>query len=56
MTIAAASGAFYFVLPQLAKAAGSWRAVLTADWKWLPVVIAASALPGHNPANPVHEN
>jgi len=44
VTIAAASGAFYFVLPQLAKAAGSWRAVLTADWRWLPVVIAASAL------------
>jgi glycosyltransferase 2 family protein len=44
LAIAAASAAFYIVLPQLAKAAGSWRAVLTADWTWLLVVIAASAL------------
>jgi len=42
--IAAASAAFYLLLPKLAQAAGSWQAVLSADWVWLLVVIAASAL------------
>jgi len=44
LSIAAASAAFYILLPQLAQAAGSWRAVLHADWAWVAVVIAASAL------------
>jgi glycosyltransferase 2 family protein len=44
LAIAAVTGAFYILLPQLAQAAGSWRAVLAADWIWLPAVIAASAL------------
>jgi uncharacterized membrane protein YbhN (UPF0104 family) len=44
LSIAAASAAFYILLPQLAQAAGSWGAVLHADWAWLAAVIAASAL------------
>jgi glycosyltransferase 2 family protein len=42
--VAVAAAAFYILLPKLAQAAGSWRAVLTADWVWVSVVIAASAL------------
>ena len=44
LTIAAASAAFYILLPQLAQAAGSWRVVIRADWAWIAAVIAASAL------------
>jgi undecaprenyl-diphosphatase len=44
LAIAAAAAAFYVLLPRLAQASGSWRAILAADWAWLPVVIAASAL------------
>jgi len=44
LAITAASAAFYILLPELAKAAGSWRAVLHADWVWLLAVLAASAL------------
>jgi len=44
LSIAAASAAFYILLPRLAQAAGSWRAVLHADWAWLAAVIGASAL------------
>jgi undecaprenyl-diphosphatase len=44
LAIAAAAGAFYFLLPQLAQVGSSWRAVLSADWAWLPVVIALSAV------------
>ena len=44
LTIAAATAVFYFVLPKLAKVEGSWRAFQSADWIWLPVVIACSAL------------
>ena len=44
LAIAAAAGAFYFLLPQLAQVGNSWRAVQTADWAWLPLVIALSAL------------
>jgi undecaprenyl-diphosphatase len=43
LAVAAASAAFYLLLPELAKASGSWHAVLNADWAWLPVVLAASA-------------
>jgi uncharacterized membrane protein YbhN (UPF0104 family) len=43
LAIAAAAGAFYYLLPQLAQVGSSWRAVLSADWAWLPLVIALSA-------------
>jgi undecaprenyl-diphosphatase len=44
LAIAAAAGAFYYLLPELAKVPSSWRAVLSADWAWLPLIIALSAL------------
>ncbi|MGE5287125.1 MAG: lysylphosphatidylglycerol synthase domain-containing protein [Micromonosporaceae bacterium] len=43
LAIAAAAGAFYFLLPQLAQVSSSWRAVQSANWAWLPLVIALSA-------------
>ncbi len=43
LAIAAAAGAFYFLLPKLAQVGSSWRAVQSADWAWLPLVIALSA-------------
>ena len=43
LAIAAAAGAFYFLLPQLAQVGSSWRAIQSADWTWLPLVIALSA-------------
>jgi undecaprenyl-diphosphatase len=43
LAIAAAAGAFYFLLPQLAQVGSGWRAVQSADWAWLPLVIALSA-------------
>jgi uncharacterized protein (TIRG00374 family) len=42
--IAAVAGAFYFILPELAQVGSSWRAVLSAHWQWVAVVIAMSAL------------
>jgi undecaprenyl-diphosphatase len=39
-----AVGAFYFLLPQLAQARSSWKAFQSANWVWLPLVIAMSAL------------
>ena len=44
LAIAAAAGAFYLVLPKLAQVGSGWQAFLSADWAWLPVIIAASAL------------
>ena len=44
ITIAALAGAFYFILPQLAQVGSSWHAIQSAQWAWLPVVIAMSAL------------
>ena len=44
LTIAALAGAFYFLLPQIAQVSSSWHAILSANWAWLPVVIALSAL------------
>jgi glycosyltransferase 2 family protein len=44
LAIAAAAGAFYYLLPELAQVSGSWHAILSADWAWLPLVIALSAL------------
>jgi undecaprenyl-diphosphatase len=43
LAIAAAAGAFYFLLPKLAQVGSGWRAVQSADWAWLPLVIAMSA-------------
>jgi glycosyltransferase 2 family protein len=42
VTIGALTGAFYYILPDLAKVAGGWQAVLHAQWIWVPVVIACS--------------
>src|SRR5580692_268007 len=44
LTIAALAGAFYFVLPQLADVGSSWQALRSADWIWLPVILASSAV------------
>jgi undecaprenyl-diphosphatase len=44
LTIAAAAGAFYLVLPKLAQVGSGWHALLSANWAWLPVIITASAL------------
>jgi undecaprenyl-diphosphatase len=43
LAIAALAGAFYYLLPQLAQVSSSWRAIQSADWAWLPLVIALSA-------------
>jgi glycosyltransferase 2 family protein len=43
LAIAAAAGAFYFVLPKLAQVGSGWNAMLAADWAWLPLVILLSA-------------
>jgi len=43
LAIAAAAGAFYFLLPQLAQVGSGWRAVQSADWTWLPLIIVMSA-------------
>jgi len=40
LAIAAAAGAFYFILPQLAQVSSSWHALQSAHWAWLPVIIA----------------
>jgi uncharacterized protein (TIRG00374 family) len=42
VAIAAASAAFYVLLPRLAQVESSWRALQQAQWIWLPVVIACS--------------
>lgn len=44
LMIAAAAGAFYFLLPQLAQVSDSWRAFQSANFAWLPLVIAMSIL------------
>jgi len=44
LAIAAAVGAYYYMLPQLAHVGSSWRALQSAHWIWLPVVIACSVL------------
>jgi len=44
LMIAAAAGAFYFVLPQLAQVGSSWRAFQSVNWVWVPVIVAFSAL------------
>ena len=65
LTIAALAGAFYYLLPEIAKVSSSWHGILHANWAWLPVVILLSALsyvasalalmgsvPGHVPFGP----
>ena len=65
LVIASLAGAFYFLLPQVEKAGGSWHALASAHWAWLPVIIAVSAVtyvasalaligsvPGHVPFGP----
>jgi undecaprenyl-diphosphatase len=42
LAIAAASAAFYIVLPYLAKVGSSWHALQSVNWLWVPVVIACS--------------
>jgi glycosyltransferase 2 family protein len=44
LMIAAAAGAFYFVLPQLAQVGDSWQAFLSADWALVPLLIVFSAV------------
>ncbi|MGN6171977.1 MAG: lysylphosphatidylglycerol synthase domain-containing protein, partial [Streptosporangiaceae bacterium] len=46
LAIAAAAGAFYYLLlkGQLAEVPSSWRAIQSADWAWVPLVVAMSAV------------
>jgi glycosyltransferase 2 family protein len=44
LAIAAAAGAFYYLLPKLAQVGSSWQAVQSANWAWVPLVIALSAV------------
>jgi uncharacterized protein (TIRG00374 family) len=42
LMIAAAAGAFYFLLPQLAQVGDSWEAFRSISWAWLPVIVLMS--------------
>jgi glycosyltransferase 2 family protein len=44
LTIAAVAGGFYILLPELAKVGSPWRALESAQWAWVLVAIAFSAL------------
>jgi uncharacterized membrane protein YbhN (UPF0104 family) len=44
LMIAAAAGAFYFILPQLAQVGSSWRAFQSVNWVWVPVIVVLSSL------------
>jgi undecaprenyl-diphosphatase len=44
LAIAAVAGAFYYLLPELAKAANPWQALESAQWAWILAAIAFSAL------------
>ena len=44
LAIAAAAGAYYYLLPELAKVGNPWQAVRSANWAWVPLVIALSAV------------
>jgi undecaprenyl-diphosphatase len=44
LAVAAAAGAFYYLLPELAKVGNPWQAVQSANWAWVPLVIALSAV------------
>jgi glycosyltransferase 2 family protein len=43
VAVAVAAGVFYFLLPKLAQVGSSWQGILSADWAWLPLIIALSA-------------
>jgi glycosyltransferase 2 family protein len=45
LAIAAAAGAFYYLLPKLADVPSSWQAVQSANWAWVLLVIALPAVP-----------
>lgn len=42
LMIAAAAGAFYLLLPQLAQVGSSWRAFQSVEWVWVPVIVVMS--------------
>jgi glycosyltransferase 2 family protein len=42
LAVAAVAGAFYYLLPRLAEVGGSWQAVQSASWAWVPLVIVLS--------------
>ena len=42
LATAAAAAAFYIVLPYLAKVPSSWHSLQSANWLWVPVVLACS--------------
>jgi undecaprenyl-diphosphatase len=44
LMIAVLTGAFYFLLPQLAQVSGAWKAFKSAELAYLPLVIGLSAL------------
>jgi glycosyltransferase 2 family protein len=44
LMIAVLTGAFYFLLPQLAQVSGAWRAFRSANFAWVPLMIVMSAL------------
>jgi uncharacterized membrane protein YbhN (UPF0104 family) len=44
LTVAALAGAFYLVLPQVAQVQSSWRALQSAHWVWVPLIIVFSGL------------
>ena len=44
LAIAAASAAFYILLPKLAQVGSSWRYLQSAHWTWVAAAIAFSAL------------
>jgi len=44
LTVAALTGAFYLLLPQLANVDDSFAALRSADWPWLLLVVALSVL------------
>jgi uncharacterized membrane protein YbhN (UPF0104 family) len=41
--LAAAAAAFYFLLPKLAQVGSGWHSVSSANWAWLPLIVALSA-------------
>jgi uncharacterized protein (TIRG00374 family) len=44
LMIAVLSGAFYFLLPQLAQVSGAWHAFQSANFAWVPLMIVMSGL------------
>ena len=44
LMIAVLTGAFYFLLPQVAQVSGAWKAFKSANFAWVPFMIVMSAL------------